>query len=237
MQLKFPISSTGLVIESDPASPAHHSKTPKEFYDMFKCPCCGQPIDANCCDSAKQRKEYVDNLLLDGLEENEVVYEMVKRFGFDILKDSSKEGEVKEYIQSKAPDNPPKIEIENPSYNFGTVSQKEGITSTTFQVKNTGKKDLIIENIDTSCMCTSASIIYNGKEGPRFGMSMHGENPKDYQLIIPPGDSAQLKVYYDPMAHGKQDKPEAKIIREVTLTSNDPIDFQKKVRIELTQVP
>ncbi len=213
------------------------SKTPKEYYNMFRCSCCGQPIAADCCGVAKERKDYVDQLLLKGTEGDELVYEMVKKFGFDVLMDQSKEQEIRDYIKGKVSGNPPKIEIENPRYNFGTVSQAEGIVSTIFTIKNTGGSDLIIDNMDSSCMCTTASLIYKGQEGPKFGMSMHGGNPKDYSLTIPPGDSAQLKVYYDPMAHGKQKKPEIKVIREITIISNDPIDFQKKVRIEVTQVP
>jgi hypothetical protein len=211
--------------------------SPKEYYDMFQCSCCGRSIDANCCGSAKQRKAYVDQLLLDGIEGDELVYRMVKKFGFDALKDASKEQEVKDYIKSQAPENPPTIEIENPKYDFGTISQSDGIVTTTFTIKNTGGSDLIIDNMDTSCGCTSASLVYKGQEGPKFSMSMHGDNPKDYSLTIPPGDSAQLKVYYDSMAHGKQKKPEMSVVRTVTIISNDPVNFQKKVRIELTQVP
>ena len=77
-------------------------------------------------------------------------------------------------------------------------------------------------------MCTSASLIYNGQESPKFSMSMHGNNPENFELRIPPGETAQLKVYYDPNAHGKQKKPEIKITREVTIISNDPIDFRKR---------
>lgn len=212
-------------------------KTSQEYYAMFQCSCCGRPIDANCCGMSRQRKEHLDELLLQGLEENEVVYKMVKKFGFDILMDQSMEQEVRDYIKSQASENPPKIEIENPRYNFGTISQSDGVVSTTFTLTNMGGSDLIIENMDSSCMCTTARLIYAGEEGPIFGMSMHGDNPKDYSLAIPPGESAQLKVYYDPMAHGRQKKQEITIVREITIISNDPVDFQKKVRIEITQVP
>ena len=211
--------------------------SPKEYYNMFQCSCCGKAIDANCCGSAKQRKAYVDELLSNGVEGDELVYKMVKKFGFDVLMDESKEQGVKDYIKRKAPDNPPEIEIENSEYDFGTVTQSGGVVNTFFTIKNIGESDLIIDNMDTSCMCTSASIIYNGQEGPKFGMSMHGNNPNDYSLKIPPGDTAQLKVYYDPMAHGKQKNPEMKITRTVTIISNDPVNFQTNVRIELTQVP
>jgi cytochrome c-type biogenesis protein CcmH/NrfF len=216
---------------------ALEAKTPKEYYNMFQCSCCGQPIDKGCCGMAKQRKEHLDGLLLGGLEEGDIMHQMVKKFGFDVLMDPSQEQQIKEYIKSKAPDNPPEITIDNPKHDFGTIHQSEGIIATTFNIENTGGSDLIIENMDTSCMCTTASIIYEGIEGPEFGMSMHGDNPKNYELRIPPGETAKLKVHYDPMAHGKQKKPELKIIREVTIISNDPVDFQKKVKIELTQIP
>lgn len=208
----------------------------KDYYQMFKCSCCGKSIDVGCCGMAKERMAYVDELLLDGIGGEELVYGMVKKYGFDILMDQSKEQDVRDYIKSKASDNPPVIEIKDPKYDFGTISQADGVVSTVFNIKNTGESDLIIDNMDSSCMCTTARLIYKGEEGPKFGMSMHGDNPKDYSLTIPPGDSAQLRVYYDPMAHGVQKKEELKITREITIVSNDPVDFQKKVKIEVTQV-
>lgn len=233
-QMKTPSGMTSVEKTELSLEPA---KTPKEYYDMFQCSCCGRSIDAGCCGSAKQRKAYADELMFEGLGENELVYKMIKKFGFDVLKDQSKEQEIREYIKSIAPENPPKIEIEPSKYDFGIISQADGVFSTIFTITNTGGSDLIIENMDTSCGCTSAAIVYNGIEGPRFSMSMHGDNPKNWEQVIPPGDSAQLKVYYDSMAHGIQDKPEMNIIRDVTIISNDPVDFQKKVRIEATQIP
>ncbi|MBR9699341.1 DUF1573 domain-containing protein [Candidatus Woesearchaeota archaeon] len=212
------------------------SKSPREYYDMFQCPCCGQPVDTGCCGMAKQRKEHLDGLLLEGVQDTEVAVQMVKKFGFGTLMDPAQEKEIKEYLVSKAPDNPPKIAVESPRYDFGTISQSQGIVSTSFKITNTGESDLIIDSLDTSCMCTTAKLVYKGEESPEFGMSMHGTNPKNFELRIPPGDSTELKVFYDPMAHGKQKKPEMRIVREVTITSNDPVDFQKGVRIELTQV-
>jgi len=207
-----------------------------DYYGMFQCSCCGKPVDTNCCGMAKQRKQYVDELLFDGAQGNELAYEMVKKFGFDVLMDQSMEQEIRDYIKSQAPENPAQIEIEPSSYDFGTINQADGKISTEFTIKNTGESDLVIENIDTSCMCTSASIIYNGVESPIFSMSMHGNNPKDFELSILPGETAVLKVYYDPMAHGIQKKDSTTIVRTVTLISNDPDDFQKKVKIELTQL-
>ena len=113
-------------------------------------------------------------------------------------------------------------------------AKKKGTVAAFFMIKNEGKKDLVIERLDTSCGCTTASIVFQGKEGPRFAMVGHGiENPKDWKLSIPPGQSAQLKVYYDPNVH--KDLRGA-VIREIYIYSNDPIDFEKKVQIELNQV-
>lgn len=213
------------------------SKSLDDYYPMFQCSCCGKPIDTNCCGMAKQRKDYLDKLFNEGLDEDEIMYGMVKKFGFDILMNSSDEQAIRDYIKSNAPDNPPKIEFDMERHDFGTISQKDGIIETTFLLTNTGGTDLVIENMDSSCMCTEASLIYDGKESPRFGMSMHGGNPEDFELKIAPGDTVTLKVFYDPMAHGVQEKPELQITREITITSNDPVDFQKKIRIELTQLP
>jgi len=129
----------------------------------------------------------------------------------------------------------PVIEINPEIIDLGSVSQKDGKISTIFDLTNSGENNLIIEYMDTSCMCTSARIIYRDEEGPIFGMSMHGNNPQNYEVIIPPGESAQLEVIYDPLAHGIQKQPEQEIIREVTVVSNDPVNPQKKVRFRLTQ--
>ncbi|MBR9691061.1 DUF1573 domain-containing protein [Candidatus Woesearchaeota archaeon] len=209
--------------------------TKREFYDMFQCPCCGQPVDTDCCGMAVQRKKVLDNLLFNDAPHEKVMIEMVKTFGYDTLMDDSMIDDVKQYILEDAPKNPPKIVFDKETYDFGTISQKGGEIKTSFTITNEGKSDLIIQNMDTSCMCTEASITFEGIEGPRFGMSMHGDNPTGYNLKIPRGKSAVLNVYYDPMAHGTQKNDEQRIRRYVTIISNDPVDFQKKIMINLVQ--
>jgi hypothetical protein len=135
----------------------------------------------------------------------------------------------------QAPAERPIISITPQKYDFGKVSQKKGVVTTFFEIKNKGSKDLIIDRLETSCGCTSASIVWQGKEGPKFNMPGHGINEKikDWKVIIPPGETAQLKVYYDPNFHKDF---QGFAIREIYVYSNDPIDFQKKVQIELNQV-
>ena len=175
--------------------------------------------------------------MLDETVENVIVLKMVKKFGYEVLMDPSKEQEVRAYAESMAITDPPKLVIENLKYNFGTIRQADGIVTTTFNIENRGNSDLVIKELDTSCGCTTASLIYKGQKSPTFSMSMHGENPTDFELTISPGETAILEVAYDPNKHGKQDKPELKTIREVYIVSNDPVNFYQKVKIELVQIP
>jgi len=206
-----------------------------EIYPKFICPCCGQPLDKNniCCGAAKERIDYIDTLADAGLSEKEIIIGAVKKYGITSLASSSLQEEIKEEISKSAKEDSPKIVIEPGYYNFGDVSQAKGVTTTTFTIKNEGKSELVIDSMESSCMCTTASVINNGEEGPIFGMSMHGNNPKDWQTVIKPGESAELKIYYDPNVHGEL---RGLITRTIDIYSNDPINFQKQVKIELNQV-
>lgn len=175
-----------------------------EIYPLFVCPCCGRTIDAGCCPMATERTNYVDALVEAGISKDKVITAYVKKYGIDSFKDENKKEEFREKLVEEAPDKRPIIVISPDSYDFGNVSQKKGIAITLFEIRNEGKDDLVIDGMETSCGCTTASIIYNGEEGPKFGMPGHGLNEKigDWQVAIPA----------------------------------DPIDFEKKVKIELNQV-
>ena len=208
----------------------------KDIYPLFFCPCCGQPLDKNniCCGSAQERIDYIDSLAAGGKSEDEAILAYVKKYGLNSFVDKNKQTEVKEKLAASAPADRPIISLAPDTYDFGDVSQKKGVATTFFKLRNDGKKDLIIDRMDTSCGCTSASIIFDGEEGPRFAMPGHGaQNPTDWKITIPPGKTAQLKVYYDPSVHIDFRGPAT---REISVYSNDPIDFEKKVIIELNQV-
>lgn len=209
----------------------------EDIYGLFVCACCGQPLnkDKICCGSAKERIEFIDSLEETGISKTDAIIKMVQKYGMDSLSDEGKEleEEIRIELVERAPKDRPTISIEPDSYDFGEVSVKKGVVSTKMKIKNTGKSDLIINNLDSSCMCTSASINFNGIEGPVFGMSMHG-NPKDWLVSIPPEQEAELNIYYDPTMH-----PEIAgqhLVRIISIYSNDPIEFEKKVRIDIDQV-
>ena len=73
----------------------------------------------------------------------------------------------------------PQFQFDVKEYDFGTIIQGEKV-SYTFTFKNTGKSELIINNVKTSCGCTS---------------------PKWSKEPIGPGKSGQIEVIFD--SHGR----------------------------------
>lgn len=120
----------------------------------------------------------------------------------------------------------PKIEINPQEHDAGTVSMAEGLVKHTYEIKNTGDGDLKIDDILTSCMCTTAILKVGNKESPKFGMH---NNPTFWSQKIVPGETGQLEVTFDPAFHGPQGT--GQIVRAVYLETNDPQD--KRVEIKL----
>lgn len=208
----------------------------KEVYPMFVCPCCGKPLDPKniCCGMAQERITFINGLTAGKMSKEEVVMAYVKKYGLDSFVDKNQAGEFKKELAANAPANRPIISVSPESIDLGDVSQAKGETNTLFEITNTGETDLTINKLDTSCGCTSAAIVFNSEEGPRFSMAGHGiESPMDWSVTIPSGEKAQLKVYYDPNVH---EDFRGDAIREIYVYSNDPINFETRVKIELNQV-
>jgi hypothetical protein len=74
----------------------------------------------------------------------------------------------------------PVIEFEETTHDFGKIIQGEKV-SYTFKFKNTGKSDLLISKVSTSCGCTV------------------GEYPKD---PVKPGESGKIEVTFN--SHNKK---------------------------------
>src|SRR3989344_2889068 len=87
-------------------------------------------------------------------------------------------------------------------YDFGTISMANGTVSKVFKVTNPTDKDIILSNIVTSCMCTTAYIEKAGREKGPFGMPGHGGLTARANEVIKAGESLDIKGVYDPNAHG-----------------------------------
>jgi len=207
-----------------------------QVYTEFLCTCCDQPLENCDCGTAQGMRKWMAEQVTSGITMDELLVKASKQFGMKAVESEANKEHIKELLIKDAGKNPPVLEMAETFHELGTIKQSPEKVSTQFEIKNTGKSDLIIDNMDTSCMCTSATITYSGREGPVFGMSMHGNNPKNWQVVIPPGESATLNIYYDPMAHGIQKEEKLDITRFVTISSNDPVNFQEEVKIHLVQV-
>jgi hypothetical protein len=208
-----------------------------EIYPEFTCPCCGQPLNKEdpCCGAMEEMIDFIDQQAASGLSQEEVMLATAKRFGLERLTHQEKQEEIKAELLAQAPADAPKIVLRPDAQDFGQVSQSRGEVSADFKLTNEGKSDLVIDKLSSSCGCTSAAIVYQGEEGPRFTMEGHGkDNPTDWRISIAPGDEAILRVYYDPNVHKDLRGP---VTRTVSVFSNDPVEFEKKVKITLNQVP
>jgi hypothetical protein len=118
-------------------------------------------------------------------------------------------------------------------HNFGMVSVREGIKEVKIPLINIGEGVLKITGLDSSCGCTTASIVSNDGEGPRFYMAGHGKNRKDWSTVIKAGEQAFLKVYYNPAVHPKT---RGAVSRIVTVYSDDPANPEQQVKIKVFQI-
>lgn len=121
----------------------------------------------------------------------------------------------------------PQLVVTPATQDLGTIDYRDGIVTLSFTVENRGTGDLIIKEMETSCGCTKASLIVNGREGPWFGMRGHGEWPRGWSATLKPGERAELKVTYDPLAHGIY---VGSFDRLIFIYSNDPREPTKRVR-------
>jgi hypothetical protein len=86
-------------------------------------------------------------------------------------------------------------------YDFDTTSMAKGKVDHIFRVTNPTDKDVVLKRIGTSCMCTNAYIAsVDGEKGP-FGMEGHGYVPPADETIKA-GESRDVRVVFDPNAHG-----------------------------------
>lgn len=87
---------------------------------------------------------------------------------------------------------------------LGEISMADGVKEISFIYKNTSDKDININELYTSCMCTKAKIIIGDNQSVFAGMKGHksGLTPINPNMALEPGEVAKLVVEFDPNAHG-----------------------------------
>jgi hypothetical protein len=97
-----------------------------------------------------------------------------------------------------------KIQLIDPNYNFGSVTNGVPVTHT-FKIRNAGTGNLIIGAVNTSCGCTAA---------------------KPTKTTLAPGEESEVKVTFDT----RFDKGPA--TRTITVLNNDPKNPQAELTIK-----
>ncbi|MBU2051665.1 DUF1573 domain-containing protein [Patescibacteria group bacterium] len=118
------------------------------------------------------------------------------------------------------------VSVDKTSHDWGEIGINNGKVQAEFSLTNTGSAPLQLANISTSCMCTTAQAVIEGKASPYFGM--HQKSAWTGQ--VEPGKSAKLIVEFDPAFHGPQGV--GQITRQVVLETNDT--NQKQLTFNLT---
>ncbi|PJE63888.1 hypothetical protein COU89_00850, partial [Candidatus Roizmanbacteria bacterium CG10_big_fil_rev_8_21_14_0_10_45_7] len=199
-------------------------------------PCCGKPLDKEkpCCGAMTQMIDFIDQKVSTGADKDAVILATAQEFGLERLANESDRSSLREKLLANAPKDAPKITTAETKKDLGVVTIKKGVVTTEFVIKNEGKSDLVVDKLSSSCGCTSASLVYHGTEGPQFYMAGHGQAEPDpnWKVSIAPGDKAKIKVYYDPTVHPDLTGP---VTREVSIHSNDPVDFETTLTITLNQ--
>ncbi|MDP1719096.1 MAG: DUF1573 domain-containing protein, partial [bacterium] len=123
------------------------------------------------------------------------------------------------------------LNAEETSFDFGSISMAAGKVTHMFKIKNATAEPVIVGKIYTSCMCTAASLINDGRRLGPFGMPAHGAIPSiDEQ--IKPGGEAVVEVVFDPAAHGPAGV--GTIQRVVTLENNAGAPLELKFAAVVT---
>ena len=86
-------------------------------------------------------------------------------------------------------------------FDFGTISMANGLVDHKFKITNSTGADIELKTVTTSCMCTVAYIEGGAVTKGPFGMPGMGSVPPANE-VIKAGESRDIKVVYDPNAHG-----------------------------------
>lgn len=111
-------------------------------------------------------------------------------------------------------------------FSFGPISMARGKVTHRYAIKNVGTEPLLIRKIYTSCMCTTAALVKNGKTSDAYGMpGMSGPIPT-INVPINPQEEAFIEVVFDPAAHGPAGV--GPIERVVTIENNagQPLELE-----------
>ncbi len=110
-------------------------------------------------------------------------------------------------------------------FSFGPISMARGKVTHRYPIRNVGTEPLLVRKLYTSCMCTTAALVKNGKKSDAYGMPGHTPIPT-INVPINPQEEAFVEVVFDPAAHGPAGV--GPIERVVTIENNagQPLELE-----------
>lgn len=129
------------------------------------------------------------------------------------------------------PDKPSALSLDMTAFDFGSISMANGKVKHNFTLSNNGGSDVKVVRMYTSCMCTEASLIKDGKMIGPFGMPGHGMLPSIDQ-IIKKGEGAEVEVEFNPAAHGPAGV--GPIVRDVIIETGDNAKLTLEIKAQVT---
>jgi hypothetical protein len=118
-----------------------------------------------------------------------------------------------------------KLQLAEKTYDWGDIPINGGKVEKAFEITNSGEGVLELANFATSCMCTTAVVEMAEGASPAFGM----HEKSAWKGRLEPGDTAVVKVVFDPAYHGPGGK--GVVTRVVSFETSDPDN--KKVELWL----
>lgn len=108
-----------------------------------------------------------------------------------------------------------KAEVAEANHDWGEIKIDGGKAEKVFVIKSIGEGPLKLSDVSTSCMCTTAQVIIDGKGSPLFGM----HQKSSWAGEIPAGKEAELKIVFDPAFHGPSGV--GAMTRQIEVATND----------------
>ena len=189
----------------------------KEIYPKLKGRSCAVSLAGHDCHDSRIVKAYIEGLKEMGVARDEIFLKVAKKFSLDNILDKQIKSAVEKKLVEEAGNKRPQIVIDQAVFNFGQVPKTQGTATHVFKINNTGKSDLIINNIYAACPCTVATLRIGDYKSPVFDTK---GVTKDLKVKLQPGKTAELEVVLD-LNHSNIKI--GKNSRMVFILSNDPI--------------
>ncbi|MFH0941215.1 MAG: DUF1573 domain-containing protein [Candidatus Omnitrophota bacterium] len=200
-----------------------------DIYSKLKCCACDMAFGPCGCKEAIEMKAYIEALIDSGVSKDDIFYKVAKKYSLRVILDERIKAKIEKKVLKEAGGKVPRIALETASFNFGDASKKKGAIRQIFKLYNEGNSNLVITNIRVSCDCVIASLKAGDTKSPDFGVM--GARDSGWQAVIKPGKSAELEVTLD-LAHVSMEAGK-KEVRDIFITSNDPLNSQTSLRVEV----